>query len=85
LVERGRLAAFAIVGFLGVISLGIGLARRNRMLRSAGLALAASVFVMFLFPPAGILVAASLIWIALVVWRADSNPLGVGVAPYPAR
>jgi hypothetical protein len=74
---------FAIGGSLGLLFLGVGLARGNRVLRYPGIALAGSLAAMHLFAPAGILLAASLCWLAVVVARADSNPLSG--RPQPAR
>jgi hypothetical protein len=76
-------ALFAIGGSLGLVFLGFGLARGNRALRYPGLALAGSLVAMFVFAPAGILLAASLCWLAFVVARADSSPLSR--SPQPAR
>lgn len=68
-------ALFAIGGSLGILFLGVGLARGNRALRYPGMALAGSLVAMYLFAPAGLLLAASLCWLAIVVARAESNPL----------
>jgi hypothetical protein len=76
---------FAIGAFLGLVFLGIGLARSSRRLRYPGVALAASTFVMFLIPPAAFLLAASLVWIAWDLWRNDRSPAGAGGKPQPAR
>jgi hypothetical protein len=76
---------FAIVGFLGLVLLGIGLARANRALRYPGLALVASPLVMLFVTYAGVLLAASLIWLALSVGRASSSLVGPGGDPLPAR
>jgi uncharacterized integral membrane protein len=74
---------FAIGGSLGLVFLGVGLARGNRVLRYPGMALAGSLVAMYLFVPAAILLAASLCWLAIAVARADSNPLSG--TPQPAR
>lgn len=74
---------FAIGGYLGLLALGIGLARGSRALRYPGIALATSLVAVYLFTPAAILLAASLCWLAVVVARADSHPLGG--SPQPAR
>jgi hypothetical protein len=76
---------FAMLGFLGLVLLGIGLARGNRVLRYPGLALVASLLVMFLFAYAGVLLAASLIWLAVSVGRPSSSLVGPGRDPHPAR
>jgi hypothetical protein len=74
---------FAVGGSLGLLALGIGLARGNRALRYPGIALAASLVATYLFAPAAILLAAALCWLAFVVARAESTPLGG--TPQPAR
>jgi hypothetical protein len=74
---------FAVGGSLGLLALGIGLARGNRALRYPGIALAASLVAVYLFTPAAILLAAALCWLAFVVARAESTPLGG--TPQPAR
>jgi hypothetical protein len=74
---------FAIGGSLGLLLLGVGLARGNRVLRYPGIALAGSLVALYVFTPAAILLAASLCWLAVVVARAGSNPLGG--TPQPAR
>ena len=74
---------FAVGGALGLVALGIGLARGNRALRYPGIALAAAIVATYLFAPAAILLAASLCWLAFVVARAESTPLGG--TPQPAR
>ena len=67
---------FAFGGSLGLLALGIGLARGSRALRYPGIALAASLVAAYLFTPAAILLAASLCWLAVVVARAGSHPIG---------
>jgi hypothetical protein len=74
---------FAGGGSVGLLALGIGLARGNRALRYPGIALAASIVATYLFAPAAILLAAALCWLAFVVARAESTPLGG--TPQPAR
>jgi hypothetical protein len=74
---------FAFGGSLGLLAIGIGLARGNRALRYPGISVAVSLVAVHLFTPAAILLAASLCWIAVVVARADSHPLGG--TPQPAR
>jgi hypothetical protein len=74
---------FAIGGSLGLVSLGIALARGNPGLRYPGLALAGSLVAMWLFAPAAILLAVSVCWLAVSLARAASNSLGG--TPQPAR
>jgi hypothetical protein len=76
---------FSIVGFLGLVLLGIGLARGNRQLRYPGMALVASLVAMAVFAYAGVLLAASLIWLALSVTRRSSSLVARGGDPHPAR
>jgi len=76
---------FVVVGSLGVLLLGIGLARANRALRYPGLALVASVVSMLLVTYAAVLLAASLIWLALSIRRVSSSLVGSGGDPHPAR
>jgi hypothetical protein len=63
-------------GLLGLLALGIGLARANRALRYPGVALAMSVVLQFVFPlVVGVVVlAVSLIWIAVTLWGGASSP-----------
>lgn len=65
---------FVCGGLLGLLSLGIGMARANRALRYPALALVVSVFLLS-FPPAGIVLPASLVWMAVALWRTKSRPL----------
>jgi hypothetical protein len=58
-------------GLIGLVALGIGLARANRVLRYPALALAATAALILILDGAyaAILLAASLAWTAVVVWR----------------
>jgi hypothetical protein len=67
---------FAFGGSLGLLAIGIGLARGSRALRYPGIALAASLVAAYLFTPAAILLATSLCWLAVVVARPGSHPIG---------
>ena len=73
-------ALFAFGGFLGVVALGIGLARGNQALRYPAAALAVSTLLMLFLSVAGILFAASLVWIAWALRRLDTTLLSASGA-----
>jgi hypothetical protein len=79
---------FAVGGLLGLLTLGIGLARANRGLRYPGLALAVSVVLLAILDPlayGGILFAVALVWMAAVLWRGDFQTTRPSRDPYLAR
>lgn len=68
-------ALFVFGGFLGLVALGIGLARGNRDLRYPAAALIVSTLLMLVLSLAAVLFAVSLIWIAWALPRPDRTRL----------
>jgi hypothetical protein len=77
-------ALFAFGGFLGLIALGIGLARGNRDLRNPAGALIVSLLLMLVLSLAAVLFAGSLIWIAWALRRTGTIPPTPSDKPYLA-
>lgn len=73
-------AFFAIGGVIGLLALGIGVARGNRRLRYPAACLAGSAVLLILFAPLGaVLLLVALVWLAVAISRTSgSTPVPAG-------